>query len=124
MNVGDEVNDVYDAQASDLVKLGTAHTVRLSLEYKNNRVDSPQIFEGTAGYDDYAASAMWNWQITRTLALTNAVRADWMQIMYSGAGRSGFRSDVVVHQRAFDPCSELQFRTGLAGNPARHRAPC
>jgi outer membrane receptor for ferrienterochelin and colicins len=78
-------NDVYVVQASDLVKLGTDHTIRLGLEYRNNAVTGA-LFGGNggAGYDVYAGSAMWNWDITPTLSLTNAARFDYVTLNHPG----------------------------------------
>lgn len=68
-------NVSYVVQGSDLFKLGTDHTVRVGVEYRNNSLESV-IANGTVGYEDYAASAMWNWQILPDLTLTNSLRID------------------------------------------------
>jgi iron complex outermembrane receptor protein len=84
--------NVYIVQASDLLKLGADHVVRIGLEYRNNAETSPGFIGGTIGYQVYAGSLMWNWQITPSVALTNAVRVDELQLRYSGnlAAGSGF----------------------------------
>jgi iron complex outermembrane receptor protein len=76
---------VYVVQASDLVKLGTDNAVRIGLEYRNNSLTSPGYVDGTIGYNVYAASLMWDWQITPSLSLTNAVRVDELQLNYQGS---------------------------------------
>jgi outer membrane receptor for ferrienterochelin and colicins len=81
--------DVYVVQASDLMKLGTDNTVRLGLEYRNNAATAPGFLQGTIGYDDYAASAMWNWQILPSLSLTTALRTDTLSLRYSGTPATG-----------------------------------
>ena len=59
------LNDVsYVVKLSDLFKLGSDHTFRASLEYRNNTATSQVLMNGSTSYDIYAASAMWNWQIT------------------------------------------------------------
>ena len=78
-------NDVIVAQASDLLKLGADHTLRVGLEYRNNSLTAPGFIRGTIGYEVYAANLMWNWQITPALAMTNAVRIDEMRLRYSGS---------------------------------------
>jgi iron complex outermembrane receptor protein len=85
------VDDVYVVQASDLVKLGADHTVRLGLEYRNNMTDLAanqqptfSMSGGKAGYEVYAGSAMWNWDITPTLSLTNAARIDDVALNHPG----------------------------------------
>jgi iron complex outermembrane receptor protein len=84
-----EREDVYVVQASDLVKLGLDHTLRVGLEYRNNNGTAPGFFHGTIGYSVYAASVMWNWTITPGLSLTNAVRVDDLHLNYSGVPAVG-----------------------------------
>lgn len=69
------INEVSVVQANDLIKLAADHTIRVGLEYRSNR-EWGQSFNGSSDYQDYAASAMWKWQITPQLALTNAGRID------------------------------------------------
>jgi outer membrane receptor for ferrienterochelin and colicins len=91
--------DVYVVQASDLAKLGTDHTVRIGLEYRNNAITAPGFVRGTLGYEVYAASLMWDWAITPRLSLTNAVRVDDLYLRYSGspAPGSGFSTGDYNH---------------------------
>jgi len=77
--------DVTVAQASDLVKLGPNHTVRVALEYRDNSVASLEAFNGRLGYRIASASAMWDWQITPGLSLVNAIRIDDLQLSHDGA---------------------------------------
>jgi outer membrane receptor for ferrienterochelin and colicins len=76
-------------QVSDLVKLGADHTLRLGLEYRDSSASSPQFFRGTVGYAASAASLMWDWQITRDLSWTNAIRHDDLRLNYSGRLAAG-----------------------------------
>jgi iron complex outermembrane receptor protein len=87
-----ENNNVYVVQASDLVKLSPDHTLRLGSEYRNNTAAAPGLFRGSIGYEVYAASLMWNWQITPELSWTNAIRVDDLRLNYSGmlAAGTGF----------------------------------
>jgi iron complex outermembrane receptor protein len=62
-------------QANDLFKIADAHAIRVALEYRDNR-GFGSAYNGVIGYQDYAASAMWNWQINPQLALTTAGRVD------------------------------------------------
>ncbi len=78
------LNSLYVVQASDLLKPGVNHTVRLGLEYRNNR-GGGSAFQGEGfGFSVYAANAMWNWQVTPAFALTNSVRIDHMIFDYHG----------------------------------------
>ncbi|MBB3953002.1 TonB-dependent receptor plug domain-containing protein [Aureimonas jatrophae] len=71
--------DVTVAKVSDLVRLGSDHTIRVGAEYRRNTISS-DAFGGEMGSDLFAGSAMWNWQIVPSLSLTNAVRMDVMRI--------------------------------------------
>jgi iron complex outermembrane receptor protein len=89
-NVASWVNErVIVVQASDLVKLGADHTLRLGMEFRDNEATAPGFIHGTVGYDVYAASLMWNWQIASNLSLTNAVRVDDLRLRYSGTLAAG-----------------------------------
>ncbi|WP_161992802.1 TonB-dependent receptor plug domain-containing protein [Aureimonas leprariae] len=72
--------DVTVLKASDLVRLGSDHTVRIGAEYRHNSISSDDYFGGEMHSDLLAGSAMWNWQILPSLSLTNAVRLDGMRI--------------------------------------------
>jgi iron complex outermembrane receptor protein len=101
-------------QASDLIKLGTDHSLRLEFEYRNNSATAPGFLQGTIGYEVYAASLMWNWQITPELALTNAIRVDDLHLHFSGtpAAGSGFTSADYNHAGFAVP----SFNSGLVFN--------
>ena len=80
----DLVNTVYVAKASDLFKVNADHTIRIGLEYRNNSAVGP-IFAGTIGYQVYSADAMWNWQVTPSVSITNAVRVDHLSLHLNGS---------------------------------------
>lgn len=71
------------AQGSHLVKLGTDHTVRIGLEFRDNSQRQP-FYGSQIGYQLYAGSLMWDWQVTPRVSLTNAVRVDRLVLNYSG----------------------------------------
>jgi outer membrane receptor for ferrienterochelin and colicins len=102
---------VVVVQATDLVKLNQDHTVRISLDYRNNAAASSGLFAGHVGYDVYSAGAMWNWQITPAVALTNAVRFDHFVLNQQGplAPIVGFPASA-YHGRTID---EPSFNIGL-----------
>ncbi len=81
----ENINDtVIVVEASDLVKLGTDHTIRIGLDYRNNAATSDAVIAGKVGYQVYSASTMWDWQITPTLSLTNAGRFDHFTLNQHG----------------------------------------
>ena len=69
------IDDVLVMQANDLVKLNQYNTIRINLDYRNNTASSA-VVGGKVGYNVYSAGLMWDWQITPSLSLTNAVRYD------------------------------------------------
>ncbi|MBU6298596.1 MAG: TonB-dependent receptor [Alphaproteobacteria bacterium] len=78
-------NQVTVVQAEDVFNLGSDHTLRAALEYRHNTVGTAPIAGGTVAYDVASASGMWNWRVTPTVSLTNALRVDDLIL-----GRSGF----------------------------------
>lgn len=78
-------NVVYVVQANGQFKPATDHTVRLGLEYRNNSGHSRQFFAGTIGYEVYAASANWNWEVTPSLTMSHSVRLDHLRLTENGA---------------------------------------
>jgi iron complex outermembrane receptor protein len=114
-----ENNRSYVVQANDVFKVSDDHTIRLDLEYRNNSVVSA-LFGGTIGYSIYAASAMWNWQIAPQLALTNAVRLDFLELHYSGSAVPGSQYTVSDYNDA--RLSEFSFNSGLVYKPTTEDA--
>jgi iron complex outermembrane receptor protein len=78
-------SDVLVAKVSDLLKFNANNTVRLGLEYRNNGIQFSGFDGGTSSYNVFAANGMWDWQISRVLELTNAVREDYLQLYNTGA---------------------------------------
>jgi len=77
-------NIVTVARLGDILKLNAAHTIRVSLDYRHNSLHSQDIVGGTVSYDNTAASAMWDWQVTPSLSVNNAARFDHLALHYSG----------------------------------------
>lgn len=77
-------NRLWVVQASDLMKPAADHAVRVELEYRNNRASGTIFGNARLGFDLLAASTMWNWQATPTVALTNSVRVDRMSTVFKG----------------------------------------
>ncbi len=74
------VNIDNDVRVSDLFKIGADHSFRIGAEYKYNQAQG-QFFNGsTVYYQIYSGSAMWNWQLTPKVSLTNAVRQDYLEL--------------------------------------------
>jgi iron complex outermembrane receptor protein len=81
----ENINDtVYVVQASDLVKLSADHTIRVGVDFRDNAASSDAVLAGKVGYDVYSGSVMWNWQISPSVSLTNAVRYDHFVLSQHG----------------------------------------
>ena len=102
---------LYVAQASDTVKLGSDHTVRVGLEYRNSAATSSRDFAGRVGYEVVSGSLMWDWQVTPKLALTNAVRLDRFALRQSGPLLPG--SGVTAADYQGRTLTEPSFNAGL-----------
>ena len=79
-----DTDDVLVSKLSDIITLGANSTVRLGLEYRNNGFGFEIKSTGAASYDNYAANAIWDWQIAPYLDFTNAVRLDHMVLHDTG----------------------------------------
>lgn len=77
-------NKITVASLQDLFKVGTAHTFRVGGEYRHNTLNVAPSGGADVSYDVLAASAMWNWQVSETLATTAAVRVDRLSLERSG----------------------------------------
>lgn len=104
-------NVVYVVQANDLFKIGTDHTLRIGAEYRNNSASSVALLNGATGYQVYAGSAMWNWQINPTLALTNSIRFDHLVLSRSDAVQA--LSPYSLSQYDGASLTEPSFNSGL-----------
>jgi outer membrane receptor for ferrienterochelin and colicins len=105
-------------QANDLFKIGTSNAVRVGVEYRSNRsfdVGNADSFNGSSDYQDYAVSAMWNWQITPQLSLTNAGRIDRLVMHRTSSIAPGdpFTQADFAHSQFTAP----SFNTGLVWQP-------
>jgi outer membrane receptor for ferrienterochelin and colicins len=78
------INDVFVAKLTDLLKLNSNNTIRIGLEYRNNGLAFELPNEGALSYNNFAANIMWDWQISPMFDLTNAVRVDHLELMNTG----------------------------------------
>ena len=82
-------NQVAVAQLQDLFKIGSRHTFRGSVEYRHNTM--PTITDGgQISYDVASAAGMWDWTITPSLSLTNAIRLDHLSLGRNGLQPVGY----------------------------------
>lgn len=105
--------DVTVVQMSDLIKLGSNHTLRVAGEYRDNSMASLETFDGRLGYKIAAGSLMWDWQILPTLSLTNAIRVDHLSLDHQGMqfvipGTGDLFHHEVIQEPSFNSGAVLQ----------------
>ena len=83
---GTLTNDITVAQLQDLFKIGADNTLRLQGEYRENSIESATRLAPGAelGYNVWSGGAMWNWDVTPTVQLTNALRVDTLTLSRDG----------------------------------------
>lgn len=86
----DYANQVTVAQLQHLSKLGNQHTLRLTAEYREGDLNSSPLAGGLVFYDVAAAGAMWEWQLSEAVTLTNAIRRDRLKLGRHGSLPEGF----------------------------------
>ncbi|UEM23593.1 TonB-dependent receptor [Skermanella mucosa] len=77
-------NSVTVAKLQDLFKVGADHSFRISGEYRHNTMEVVPHKEATVSYDVYSAGGMWDWSVSKSVSLTNAVRVDHLRLDRSG----------------------------------------
>ncbi len=82
-------NTIWVAKVQDLLKIGPTQTLRLALEYRDNRVNTTPVTGGEVGYRVWAPSVMWNWQASPKLSLTAAARLDSLKLSRTGSFPAG-----------------------------------
>jgi len=80
----DIVNGLTDAKVQDLFNVGTSHSFRVGAEYRDSNINTFSSAGGHVSYSVYSPSAMWNWQVTPELDVTNAVRLDYLELSRTG----------------------------------------
>lgn len=82
-------NQVAVAQLQDIFKVGARHTLRVSAEYRHNMM--PTMASGAeVSYHIASAGGMWDWKVTPSLSLTNAVRFDRLSLARHGPLPAGY----------------------------------
>jgi outer membrane receptor for ferrienterochelin and colicins len=83
-------SDVTVAQLQTVSKLGTAHTLRLSAEYRESAMATTPVASGEVSYDVASGGAMWDWRLGAALTLTNALRVDSLELGRRGTVPPGY----------------------------------
>ena len=82
-------NTIWVAKVQDLLKISTTQTLRVALEYRDNKVNTTPVTGGEVGYRVWAPSVMWNWQASPKLSLTAAARLDSLKLSRTGTFPAG-----------------------------------
>jgi len=77
-------------QLQDVLRINADHVVRAAFEFRHNEVGTTPIAGARIFYDTPSISGMWNWTISPSVAWTNAVRFDSLQLGRSGIVLPGF----------------------------------
>jgi iron complex outermembrane receptor protein len=83
-------NQVTVVRAEDVFNIGADHTLRVALEYRHNSANTTPTTGGAIFYDVVSASGMWNWRMTPSVSLTNALRIDRLSLGRSGSAPADY----------------------------------
>jgi len=86
-------NQVTVVQLQDFFSPSANHSLRASVEYRHNEINTTPLEGAHVSYDAFAASGMWEWRITPTLSLTNAWRIDDLALKRDGLIPVGYPLD-------------------------------
>jgi len=103
-------NQVNVVQGEDVFNLGTDHTFRVALEYRHNTVNTSIYTGANVFYGVVSASGMWNWRITPTVSLIDAVRFDRLSLGRNGSVPSNYPFTNSDWNRTIN---EISFNSGL-----------
>jgi outer membrane receptor for ferrienterochelin and colicins len=101
-------------QFQDIFKIGTRHTVRAATEYRYTAVGTTPYTAGTIHDSVVAVSGMWDWLVSPTLSVTNALRMDHLTLGRSASVPAGYPFTNSDWNRSFSP---LSFNSGLVWKP-------
>jgi outer membrane receptor for ferrienterochelin and colicins len=103
-------NRVTVAQLQDVFRLGSHNTLRASVEYRYNTESTTPVQGADVFYDVLSAGGMWEWRLTPSVTLTNAVRADHLSLGRSGYSPPGYPFSNADWNRNFNTVS---YNSGL-----------
>jgi iron complex outermembrane receptor protein len=107
-------NQVLVAQIEDVFKVGSRHVLRVAGEYRDNSMHTTPIGGAKVFYEVLALTSMWNWRVTPTVSLTNAVRIDKWQLGREGFLPPEYVEDFGLTNEVWDISrDEISFNTGL-----------
>jgi outer membrane receptor for ferrienterochelin and colicins len=103
-------NQTVVAQLEDVLKVGSESTLRGSIEYRSDTVNTGPVGGANVSYDVISASGMWDWNIDPSVALTNALRVDYLTLSRDGSAPPGYPFSNADWNRTI---TEESFNSGL-----------
>jgi outer membrane receptor for ferrienterochelin and colicins len=103
-------NQTVVAQLEDVLKIGADDTLRASIEYRSDAVNTSPVGGGNISYDVLSASGMWDWKIDPSISLTNALRIDYLTLSRDGSVPLGYPFSNADWNRTI---TEESFNSGL-----------
>jgi iron complex outermembrane receptor protein len=103
-------NQTVVAQIEDILKIDTDDTLRASIEYRSDTLNTSPVTGGTISYDVLSAGLMWAWEISPSISLTNALRVDDLMLSRDGSVPPGYPFTNADWNRTI---TEESFNTGL-----------
>jgi outer membrane receptor for ferrienterochelin and colicins len=103
-------NRVTVVQLKDVFRLGSRHTLRISAEYRYNTESTTPLQGADVFYDVVSAGGMWEWRLTPSLTLSDAVRLDHLSLGRSGYTPPGYPFSNTDWNRNFNT---LSYNSGL-----------
>lgn len=94
-------NRIIVTQASSILRLSTAGTLRVGVEYRNNRLASIDQFSDVVSYDVASANALLDVHASERISITAAGRLERLWLSQSGAVRQPAYDDPRDFDRAF-----------------------
>jgi outer membrane receptor for ferrienterochelin and colicins len=110
----DASNQVSVFQLQDIFKPAPDHTLRATIEYRHNTMNTTPISGGNVFYGDAAVGGMWSWAITPTVTLTNAVRVDYLSLGRNGTFPTGF---TLTNSQWNRTITQPSFNSGVVWKP-------
>jgi outer membrane receptor for ferrienterochelin and colicins len=97
-------------QLQDVLRVGSDHVLRAAFEFRHNEVATTPTRIGRIFYDTPSISGMWNWTISPSLSLTNALRFESLDLGRSGTAPTGYPFPNSAWDRNL---SQWSFNSGL-----------
>jgi outer membrane receptor for ferrienterochelin and colicins len=107
-------NRVTVVQLQDVFRHGANHIFRGAAEYRHNTESTTPTTGASVHYDVFSVSGMWNWRVTPTISVTNALRMDHLALARDGYLPPGYPLSNSDWNRTI---TQPSFNSGLVWKP-------